>query len=391
MPKGVPPQKIRLMHIITGLTTGGAETMLLKLLSASNGPLIDYLVVSLRDTGTLGSKIQSLGIPVHGLQMIPSRPSVKAAWRLARLVRKWKPDLVQGWMPHGNLAALFAGSVARDHVPIFWSIRQALSDIQNEKRMTAYIIRFSARLSGRPYRIVYNSQTSARQHEELGYNRHRTVILPNGFDIEQFKPSSEARMSLRDELGMSSETPLIGLVARYHPVKGHENYLKAAKRLAERYNAVRFLLIGRGVDEENSDLQRTINRLGLNSRVSLLGERHDLPRVTAALDIATSSSRSESFSNSIGEAMLCGVPCVVTDVGDSAVIVGDTGVVVAPDDSEALAKGWGHLLNLRDSGRKMLGSKARSRIVEHYSLPRIASQYEEMYIEAVGQVKQGSR
>ena len=374
---------IRVMHIITGLHTGGAETMLLKLLSVHDAVRFKPVVVALGGRGPIADKIESLGITVCCLEMVGNRPSPVAIWRLLKLVQQYKPQVIQGWMYHGNLAATLAGCLTPGNMPVLWNIRQALHELRRDKRMTAMIIRLGARLSFLPRGIIYNSRISAKQHEKLGYASKRTLILPNGFDCELFSPSLEARASLRQQLGIPNDTKLIGLVARWHPVKDHANFIAAAARLASIRGDAQFVLVGTNIDGKNRELMELIDGAGLRDKMHLLGERTNLSEITAALDIATSSSLSEAFPNVIGEAMACGVPCVVTDVGDSAAIVGETGKVVPPKDSDALAIGWDNILGLSLEQRKRLGDAARQRILDNFSLPSIVAQYESLYVRVI--------
>ncbi|MFQ5451898.1 MAG: glycosyltransferase, partial [Nitrospinaceae bacterium] len=285
-----------------------------------------------------------------------------------------------GWMYHGNLAAQMANFFLLKSVPILWSIRHSLYDLKYEKRMTARVIRLCARFSYKPSKILYNAQVSARQHEDLGYCPEKTMVIPNGFDTNQFAPSREARIQIRNELGLEPGTPLIGLMARYHPMKDHENFFRAAASLFKTHPHVHFLLAGDNVDENNQTLFDLIKRIGNKERVHLLGPRMDVHKITAALDVATNSSFfGEAFSNAIGEAMSCGVPCVVTNVGDSAFLVRDTGRIVPPRDPDALAMAWKNLLDLGWEGRRKLGDKARQRIINHFSLDSVVAQYESLY------------
>lgn len=374
----------RIIHLITGLSTGGAEMMLYKLLSATDRTRFDPIVVSLMDRGTLGERLEALGLPVYTVGMVPGCPTLAALWRLIRLVRRLQPDLIQGWMYHGNLAALFASGFSPGRIPVLWNIRQSLYDIKTEKRMTAILIRLGARLSSRPARIIYNARVSARQHELLGYAADRRRVIPNGFDCDRFKPSENARLKLRRLLGLEDETLLIGHIARWHPMKDHANFMRAAARLAARRPDVHFVLAGRGVDETNSALMKMIQEAGLVGQVHLLGERSDVVEVTAGLDIASlSSAWGEGFPNVVGEAMACGVPCVVTDVGDSAWVVGDTGMVVPPRDAEALAGAWAALIEMWPEGRVRLGRAAHQRVVTKFSLVQIVRQYEALYLDVL--------
>ena len=174
---------------------------------------------------------------------------------------------------------------------------------------------------------------------------------------------------------------LVGLVARHHPMKDHAGFFHAARLVAQACPSVRFVMIGRGTNSQSpvADLARANQ---LENRVFLLGERSDMPRLTAALDIACSSSAwGEGFSNTIGEAMACGVPCVVTDVGDSAYAVGDTGISVPPNNPQALADAISRLVAAGSERRHCLGEAARRRIETEFSLAAIVHRYEELYRE----------
>ncbi|BAZ25061.1 group 1 glycosyl transferase [Kalymmatonema gypsitolerans NIES-4073] len=368
------------LHIITGLETGGAEMMLYKILSKTNRRRFEPSIISLIDRGTLGDRIEALGIPVYSIGMEAGKLTLRGIWRFIHKVHQCKPDLVQGWMYHGNIAAQLAGIVTLKFVPVIWNIRHSLHSLSYEKASSATLIKILAPLSSFPKKILYNSKISAIQHDKLGYQVTKSIVIPNGFNTEFFRPSLEFRISVRTELGLSNDTFLIGRISRYDPMKDHANFLHAAALLLKDYPDVHFVLAGDRVDWENQTLCQLIDQLGIAERIHLLGERHDIPRLTAALDIAcSSSSYGEAFPNAIGEAMACGVPCVVTDVGDSGWIVGNTGRVVPPRDSNALANASKELIALGSEGRNALGKAARTRIIENFSLDSIVAQYESLY------------
>lgn len=375
------------VYIITGLGTGGAEMMLYKLLSNINRGLFAPVVVSLMDRGTLGDKIEALGIPIYPIGMQQGKPTPASIGRLIYTIRQLKPDLIQGWMYHGNLAAQLAKGFVYKPVPVLWSVRNSLYSLDYEKARTGAVIKLGAKLSPLPNQIIYNSKISAKQHEKVGYKPNKSVVLPNGFDTEIFAPLREAAVGVRLELGIPINTILIGLIARYHPVKDHANFLQAAALLQKNYPdlPIHFLLSGTEVDRDNQSLECLVKELGLVERIHLLGERQDIPRLTAALDIASSSSYTEAFSNVIGEAMSCGVPCVVTDVGDSAWIVSSTGRVIPPRNPQALAIAWKELIDLGAEGRAVLGKAARARVIEHFSITSVVAQYETLYKTVLSQ------
>jgi glycosyltransferase involved in cell wall biosynthesis len=226
--------------------------------------------------------------------------------------------------------------------------------------------------------LLFNSRVSAEQHQAIGYDRPKTTIIPNGFDTARFAPNASARASLRSFLG-AGDVPLIGLVARYEPVKGHLLFLRAVAQAIAQGRHCRAVLVGRHCDIENAELMRVIAALGIDGAVTLLGERRDVPELLSAFDIAVCPSLSESFPNAIGEAMACGLPCVVTDVGDCAHLVGETGLVSPSADPAAFAARLVEILDLDPESRSRLGAKARERIETHFSLRAVIGRYGDLY------------
>lgn len=368
------------LHVITGLSTGGAEMMLRKLVGAMDRERFRPAVVSLMDKGTLGERIEALDVPVHALGVRRDLSALAVVRALGRLVDEVKPDLVQSWMYHANLFASLAVMTSRTRVPVLWNIRASLDGLANEKRSTSVVIRIGAWASRAPSGIVYNASVSARQHEALGYLASRTEVIPNGFDCDEFCPDHRAGPALRAELGLAGGDVLVGCVARYHPMKDHANLLAAAAQAARIDARLHFVLIGSGVEPANAELAAAIARHDLGTRVHCLGERRDIPMLTAGLDIACSASAwGEGFPNVVGEAMACGVPCVVTDTGDSASIVGEIGEVVAVRDPSALARAILELAGMDPARRAALGVAARARIVTEFSLEAVARRYEAYY------------
>lgn len=359
--------------------------MLYKLLSDTNWERSEPVVVSLRNRGRLHGRVEALTVPVHSMAMRLPLPTPTSCWRFMRLIQRLDPDLIHGWMYHGSLAAQIAVGFCRRPVPVVWNIRQTLYGSEYEKQLTTAVIKFLAHLSKRPSRIIYNSRIAAAQHGAIGYELENSVVIPNGFMTELFTPSPEARRSVRVELGVAEATILIGLVSRYHAVKDHSNFLNAAALLLKSHPTVHFVLCGAGVNWRNASLCKVIEDLALAERVHLLDQRHDMPRVTAAFDIAVSSSCAESFPNVIGEAMSCAVPCVVTDVSDLVWIVGDTGRVVPPRNALALAIAMREMIELGSGGRAVLGQAARERVLKHFPLKAIDSLYDALYEDVMAQ------
>ena len=230
--------------------------------------------------------------------------------------------------------------------------------------------------------VIANSEAGRGWHEALGYRPRRWTYIPNGIDTETFRPDPRARAETRGELGFDESVFAIGLVARYDLMKDHATFIRAAVRLAETRPEARFVLVGRGTDARDGELERLVQEAGIADRVRRLGERTDVARIVPGLDLVTlSSAFGEGFPNVLGEAMACGVPCVTTDVGDAAGIVGETGLVVRPRDPDALAAAWTEAAARDGATRIALGAAARERIIAQYSLARMVRRYENLYSE----------
>lgn len=376
--------RLKIAHIITGLGTGGAETMLYNVLAQLDPLRFDSTVISLMPCKglTIERKIRNLDIEVHSLELRPGWPHLWALIPLLRIIRKLQPDLISGLEAHGMLAASCV-SFHNRAIPMVWRMGGSLDDRSTVKLSTQALIRILARASSRPKRIIYDSRSAARQYEAVGYDAYRTTVIPNGFDCDRFRPDPWARASVRSELGVAPGTRLVGIIARYHPVKDHAVFLRSAAYLAERDSKLHFVLAGRGMTASNAALAPLMRGLKLEGRVSLLGERADVERVAAALDIACLSSRAEGFPNAIGEAMACGVPCVGTNVGDVEWVIGNTGRVAPPRNWEAFAAAAGELLGMSPDRCRELGSKARRRVLDEFSIRKIGRAYEDIYCSTI--------
>lgn len=371
--------RVRVVHLITDLYIGGAEVMLARLLEQRDTATVENAVVTLGSRGPVADRIERCGIAVSSLGLRPGHVSPLALWRLVALLRRIRPDVLQTWLYHADLAGIIAGRLAG--VPqIVWNIRCAELDPRDHSRSLPMLLRALSFASRWPSAIVCNSNAGRLAHERLGYSPRRWLVIPNGFDSDAFRPCPAARVELRRELGVAAKSPLVGLLARLHPMKDHDTFLRAAKIVTRTRGDVQFVAAGRGVSASKA-LAGQLSDLALGERVHLVPERSDPASFLAALDVAVSSSYGEAFPNVVGEAMACGTPCVVTDVGDSAAIVGDTGRIVPPRDPERLAAGIIQLLELDPAARASLSERARQRIIAEFSLDRAVRQYQELYTE----------
>ncbi len=368
--------RLRILHVITGLEVGGAETALFRLLGRLDVERHECRVISLTTSGPLAGKIRELGIDVEALEM---KRNPLRWFRLIRSIRRWKPDVVQTWLYHADLLGGLAARLAGNR-RVIWSVRHANLDPESNESSVMLLTRLLALVSGwLPRRILYNSEAARWSHEARGYAADRAEVLRNGIDTAMFRPDATAHDALARELGCPPGARFIGLTARLHPQKDHATFLRAASRITRAIPEACFVLCGRGVVPGQPALAGWISESGLAERVHLLGPRDDVPRILAALDLAVSSSLGESFPNAVGEAMACGVPCVATAVGDTAVLIGDTGRVVPSRDPVALGNACVQLLEQSADERKALGSAARQRIDERFSIDRMVAAYAEIY------------
>src|SRR6266436_693215 len=381
---------IKVMHIITTLGPAGAENMLCRIAGGMDRARFENEVVSLTGILDLAEKMRSIGVRVRTLGMKKAIPNPLLVMRLAKWIRESKPDVIHTWMYHANLIGSLAARLA-GNVPVVWGIHHNTFDPRVDKRRTMLVNRACALLSRKfAARIVCCSEASLRVHKRLGYAAEKLEVIPNGFDLEQVKPDPTARALVREELGIPADTLLIGIAARFHPQKDHRNFVRAAARLHKQMPEIHFLLCGLDVTRQNSQLAAWIEAAGVRDCCHLLGVRRDMSRLFAGMDIATTASLSgEAFPLVIGEAMACGTPCVVTDVGDSALIVGETGRVVAPGDPDALAEEWRKLVAAGPGVRRSLGMAARRRVQQHFALPAIVERYQTIYAQLAARTLRG--
>lgn len=370
---------LRMIHVITGLQTGGAETMLAKLVTHRASSPFDPIVVSLSGDGPLAAVIRAAGVPVTALGMRPGAPDPRVLARLTMLLRRERPEVVQTWLYHadllGGLAARAAGGI-----PVAWGLHQSNLSPEFNKRGTLLTARACACLSRTlPTAIVCCADAARTAHVAFGYAAERMTVIPNGFDLTAFRPDPDAGAVVRSALGLPASSRLVGHVARWDPQKDHETFVTMGGLLLRERPDVHLVLCGTNIDGENRELTGWIEREGIGDRCHLLGRRTDVASLLPGFDLVCSSSRGEAFPLAVGEAMACGVPCAVTDVGDSAVIVGDTGAVGPPRDPASLAAACARLLDLPEEARRGLGLRARARIAENYALPLVAGRYASLW------------
>jgi glycosyltransferase involved in cell wall biosynthesis len=370
---------MNILHIIVGLESGGAERALQRLVEFDLGNRsCVHAVVSLTDAGTIGPELRRKGVDVLGLGLRSVLDLPRVFWRLLGIVRARRPDIVQTWMYHADFLGGLAARLAGPHA-LVWCVRTTDLPAGNWS-VTAALRWVCARLSRRiPDAIICAAQASRVTHVAAGYDDSKMVVVPNGYDFSQFTASVGERNAWRSEHGIAVGDVVVGSVGRWHADKDPDNFIRMAAVLAHQDARVRFLMVGRGLDGSNEALMRGIEACGLAQRFVLAGERKDVPICLSAIDVFCLHSRNEGFPNVLAEAMAMGLPCVTTDVGDAAMLLGDCGHVVPKQDAAALAQGVARLLQLDPAARQALGRRARARVLAQFTIATTRAGFEAVY------------
>lgn len=374
-------------HIITGLNAGGAERMLTRLMSTKHKRNMRQVVISLMGEGVFGREIREQGVQLYTLNMNRGYPSPSSVFKLLKVILKEKPDLVITWLYHSDLLGTIASWILGVR-RLIWNIRCSDMTPSSKRLSTRAMMWFLIRVSGMPEKVLVNSEAGRRHHSALGYNPKEWRVISNGVDVQKFRPDTEARHALRESLAIPDDALVVGHIARFDPMKDYDTLLASLKTTAQEIPDLHMVLVGKGVSRENPFFAEALKKFGLDKRAYLLGSRTDIPDVLAGFDLLIQSSAyGEGAPNVIIEAMACAVPCVVTDVGDSNYIVGDTGRVVPPRQPELLAREVIGVLALDHENKKRLGEMARARVVLHFNIDHVTDTYDEIAMEEVWKLR----
>jgi len=369
---------MHIVHVIAGLEIGGAELMLKRLvLSQQRHVRFQHSVISLTGLGAVGADMRSKGVDVRALGMSSVTSAPLAVWRLLQALRELRPALVHTWMYHADFFGGLAGRLLGSKV--VWGIRST-GIPQGRLSLTWWLVRINALCSWFvPHRIVCCAEAAQTSHLAIGYARDKMLVIPNGYDFSQFARSDAVRETIRRQCGFASGDVVVGVVGRFDDLKDFPNFIHAARLMALQCPHARFLMVGRGLDRHNPALCSLIAGAGLGERVSLVGEQADVPAWLAAMDIFCLSSRQEAFPNVVVEAMAMALPCVVTNAGDAALIVGDCGWVVPVQDSAALGEALVKVCRLAGPERAAVALQGAQRVRARYDMDTVRRNYESVY------------
>jgi glycosyltransferase involved in cell wall biosynthesis len=357
----------RLVVLFRKLDIGGAERQIVEFAKGFSGSSSHLTLVSFYD----GGELLDTATAIEGVRCVSLRKGgrwdvVSFLVRAFRSIRGLRPDVIYGYQGVANELALIIGRLIG--AKVVWGIRASNVDLTQYDWLSRVMFRVGARLSRFADLIIVNSESGSRYFASQGYASGRMVVVPNGINTQQFSPNVAAGEALRKEWSLSVESPLVGIVARLDPMKDHETFLRAAALVHARRSDVKFVCVGDGDPAYRRLLLDRSRRLGLESVVLWTGTERRIAAVMSAIDVLCSSSITEGFPNVVGEAMACGTPCVVTDVGDSARIVGQTGAVVPPRSPERLASALLSVLATDSKARREQGLSARRRVEDQFSV-----------------------
>lgn len=371
---------MHILHIITGLRPSGAELVLYRLIL--NDHRNTHSVISLTQVDEIGTMLIKNGVDVYALEMQNFWNYAVGVLRLFSIVYKIQFDLIQSWMYHADVVASCISLLTGK--PVYWGVRNGTLSVKYSKSHTFLALKFCSFISHRiPKKIISCSNSAANTHVELGYDKARFIVIPNGFDTEIYKPNSASRLSIRSELSIPASLPVIGFVARFDPQKNHGLFLESASKALSSGIEFKILLVGRDMSSKNYLLSSMIKRYSLSNHVITIGPQRDIPSIMNCIDLLVStSSFGEAFPNVLAEAMACGTPCLSTDVGDSRQIIGDTGWIVSSYRPEEISVAiYRALLEITDDyAWNYRQQRCRQRILSNYTIEDMVSGYNKIWV-----------
>lgn len=362
----------KIVHIINNLQSGGAENMLYKIIKYSDKDKYYHEVISLKSGGAIEEKIKKTGTVIHHLNIKKSN-LIKSILKAKKIIDNF--DVVDTWLYHSDFFGFITGKLAKKK--IIWNIRHCNIDKNLNKKGTMLILKINSYLSKHIDCITFNSAKALENHKHIGFCSQHSKIVYNGFDIEVFKKTKEAKHDIIKSLNLNISNTVLITIGRWDIQKDYYTLINCLHLLKMKKIKFKMIMVGCGLDYKNNVLVELIDQYDLKSEIILFGERADIPQLLSAADIYVSSSAGESFSNTIGEAMACELTCVVTDVGHSKFLVGDLGKVVKPKDPSGLKDAIVEIINTFDL--KIKGEKSRERIAQNYNIKKIVKIYEETY------------
>jgi glycosyltransferase involved in cell wall biosynthesis len=368
---------IKVLFLMRSLEIGGAERQLTELVRNIDHAKFEIQVVTFYGGGPLETELDGVeNVEVLSLGKSGRWDLLSFLAKLLGAEKTFSPHITVSYLDVPNSFNVLSGKLLGTKIVL--GVSASYIDFSRYDWTAALVYRTGAVLSHFADRIIANSYAGEKYNIEHGYSAKNMSVIHNGIDTKTYTSDKQSGSKLRAEWGISESKLVVGLVGRLDPMKDYPNFLNAGLIINQRFTNVCFVCVGDGPASYREEMKTLAASLGLSNLV-WAGARRDMPAVYNAFDIFVSSSYGEGLAGVVGEAMSSGLPCVVTDVGDSAFAVGDTGLVVPPKNPELLANAIGKVLDMSDLERLELGQKARQRVLDHFSIEKMVSTYEALF------------
>ncbi|HEX6032819.1 MAG TPA: glycosyltransferase, partial [Anaerolineales bacterium] len=362
-----------ILFLLRSFGVGGAERQLCLLASGLQQSGYRVRVAVFYAGGPMEQEARGMGIQIIDLKRRGRWDLIPFFFRLVRLVKTEKPDVLHSYLQVPNIWAAFI-KIVLPRTKVVWGIRASNVEQKQYGWQWELTDKAESLLAKIPDWIICNSKAGMDHAARNGYPVAKMSVIPNGIDRQRFFPNRQAGLKLREEWGIEADQKLIGMVGRLDPMKDYPNFLRTAALLSRERSDVRFVCVGSGPDQYTREVRDLSRSLHLDSCLRWAGERNDLPDIYNTLDVMVlSSAYGEGFSNVLGEAMACGTPCVATDVGDAAQLIGSLGEIVPQRDPEALKRGILALLDRLERDKANLKKEAEQRIASQFSAAKLVS------------------
>jgi len=367
----------KIVHIISGLQVGGAERSLFNICNSSLNDSFKQYVICLGNRGYYSQKIEEIGLEIYHINF-SSWHFVKSLIKFITVLKKISPNIIQGWMNHGNFASILALLILNFKPIIYWNIRQSFYKNKNDLFYTNFLFLLNILFSRIPKKIIINSNISKIQLQNFGFNIDSFNFIPNGFDPNYWVRDLSFRKLERANLGIENLDFVIGYVGRYHPMKNIILLLKAFEIISINFPNSKLVIIGYMEANFNKFEKQVFDRIP-NKQIMMLNKLYNINKYYSIFDLFTlCSASSEGFPNVLGEAMSCELCCISTNVGEASALLQDAGFIIPVDDLDALvSKITNCIENLEIT--KNMGIMARNKIIKSYSLQNTVNQYTILY------------